>query len=371
MNKYSTTQKWNAVQKRDGSCDGIFVFAVETTGIYCRPGCSARTPRRENVRFYDTSAQAELDGYRACKRCRPNQDNATPHLDAVLKACRALRSAEEEPSLSSLAADAGLSAGHFQRVFKKHVGLSPKQYVRAVRKQRLRESLNSADSITDAIFAAGYNSTSRAYADNAASGTRMQLFRRGAKGETIQYATAKTSLGDIIVAATEHGICLVEFLDDRKPEEALRERFASAQIRPAARSSTLWLREVVERVNSPDKGGEIPLDIHGTAFQERVWNALINIPAGETRSYGELARDIGRPKAARAVGAACNSNPLAVVIPCHRVVGANKSLTGYKWGLERKQKLLQGEAQCSDNKRPKPSTRKSQPATRIERQNIT
>ncbi|MCY4054142.1 MAG: bifunctional DNA-binding transcriptional regulator/O6-methylguanine-DNA methyltransferase Ada [Hyphomicrobiales bacterium] len=371
MSKHSTSQKWNAVQTRDDSYDGVFVFAVQTTGIYCRPGCRSRTPKRENTGFYDTPALAELDGYRACKRCRPDRDNAVPHLGAVLRACQALRSAEEEPSLSNLAAEAGLSAGHFQRVFKGHIGLSPKQYARAVRKQKLRESLNGAESVTEAIFAAGYNSASRAYADDAASGARMQLFRRGAKDETLQYATAKTSLGSIVVATTEQGVCLVEFLDNRKPEDALRKRFAHAQLKPAAKTSAQWLRKVVEHVDNPGKGGDIPLDVRGTAFQEKVWNALIDIPAGETRSYGELAHDIGHPKAARAIGAACNANPVAVVVPCHRVLGANKSLTGYRWGLERKQKLLQKETQCSDSKRPKPPTRKSQPAARIERQNIT
>ncbi|MCY4031763.1 MAG: bifunctional DNA-binding transcriptional regulator/O6-methylguanine-DNA methyltransferase Ada [Hyphomicrobiales bacterium] len=371
MSKHSDTKKWNAVQTRDSSCSGAFVFAVRTTGIYCRPGCRARTPKRENTLFYDTPAQAEVGGYRACKRCRPDKDDAAPHLKAVVRACRTLRSAEEEPDLSSLAADAGLSAGHFQRIFKEHIGLSPKQYARAARKQKLRESLNKAESVTEAIFAAGYNSTSRAYADDVASGARMQLLRRGAKGETIQYASAKTSLGDIIVATTERGVCFAEFLDDRKPEDALRKRFAFAQIKPAPKTSTQWLRKVVERVDDPARGGDIPLDIRGTAFQEKVWNALIDIPVGETRSYGELAHDIGHPKAARAIGAACNANPVAVVVPCHRVVGANKSLTGYRWGLKRKQKLLQRETQCSESKRPKPSGRKSQPAARIERQNIT
>lgn len=371
MSKYSDAQKWNAVQTRDDSYNEVFVFAVRTTGIYCRPGCRSRTPKRENTGFYDTPALAELDGYRACKRCRPDRDNAAPHLETVLRACRTLLSAEEEPGLSNLAAEAGLSAWHFQRVFKKHIGLSPKQYARAVRKQKLRESLNGAESVTEAIFAAGYNSASRAYADKAASGARMQLFRRGAKDETIRYATAKTSLGSIVVAATKLGVCLVEFLDNRKPEDALRTRFAYAQFKPATKTSVQWLRKVVERVDDPGKGGGIPLDIRGTAFQEKVWNALIDIPAGETRSYGELAHDIGCPKAARAVGAACNANPVAVIVPCHRILGANKSLTGYRWGLERKQKLLQKETQCSDNKRPKPSTRKSQPAARIERQNIT
>lgn len=371
MSKHLETKKWNAVQTRDGSYDGVFVFAVRTTGIYCRPGCRARTPRRENVRFYDTPAQAEVNGYRACKRCRPDRDDTTPHLEAVLHACRTLRLAEEEPGLARLATDAGLSAGHFQRVFKKHIGLSPKQYARAARKQKLRESLNRAESVTEAIFAAGYNSTSRAYADDVASGTRMQLLRRGAKGETIQYASAKTSLGDIVVATTKQGVCFVEFLDDRKPEDALRKRFAFAQIKSAPKTSTQWLRKVVERIDDPGKGYGIPLDIRGTAFQEKVWNALIDIPVGETRSYGELAHNIGYPKAARAIGAACNANPVAVVVPCHRVVGANKSLTGYRWGLKRKQKLLQRETQCSDSRRPKPSTRKSQPAARIDRQNIT
>ena len=341
MNALTDTQRWRAVCERNVSLDGAFVFAVRTTGIYCRPGCSARRPKRENVVFYDDAAAAEAAGYRGCKRCRPGEDQP-PHLQAITKAAQRLRSVEEEPPLAELAAQAGLSAGHFQRVFKKHLGLSPKDYARAARKQRLRDNLGGGASVTDAIYAAGYGSASRAYAD----GTRLRLYRRGAKGETLFYATAATTLGEIVVALSEQGVCQVEFLDSREPEAAVRERFAFARLQPAGRESARWLREVVARIDSPNSNTDaLPLDIRGTAFQEQVWRALMQIPRGETRSYGELAKSLGRPKASRAIGTACAANPVAVVIPCHRVVGAKDALTGYRWGVERKRALLKRESE--------------------------
>ena len=344
--------RWRAVCNRDAARQADFVFAVLTTGVYCRPGCAARRPRRENVTFYDAPHQAEAAGYRPCRRCRPHQSAASPHLDAIASACRLLQQ-PEEPSLARLAQAAGLSAGHFQRLFKQHVGLSPKQYARAARKQRLRDGIPAAASVTDAIYAAGYASASRAYADEA----RLSLYRRGAKGETVFHATAATCLGDILVAATGRGVCLVEFLDARDVETALRRRFPQAQLQPAGKPQADWIGAVVAHIDGLTQTGadELPLDVRGTAFQEKVWRALMRIPAGETRSYGDLAQEVGSPKAARAIGAACAINPVAVIIPCHRAVAANGALTGYRWGVERKRKLLQRETNPA---KPRQSTRK-------------
>lgn len=352
--------RWRAIRERDGSQDGVFVFAVLTTGIYCSPGCTARRPKRENVVFYNAPHLAEAAGYRPCKRCRPHQNGASPHIDAIVRACRLLCSTEEEQPLSKLAEHAGLSPSHFQRIFKNHLGLSPKEYARAARKQRLRASLGNARNITDAIFAAGYASASRAYADEAASGVRFSLYRRGARGETIFYATAATSLGEILIAATGDGICLVEFLDFREVETALRERFAFAKLQRAGENQTNWIREVISCVDGSAEvvqkrfgdAGRLPLDIRGTAFQEIVWRALIEIPKGETRSYGDLARELGRPQSARAIGAACAANPVAVVVPCHRIVGAKGELTGYRWGVGRKRELLRREKAGRGGKHP-------------------
>ena len=344
MNAATEAARWRAVCNRDGAGQEAFVFAVRTTGVYCRPGCAARRPRRENVVFYDAPGEAEAAGYRPCRRCRPHQAAALPHADAIARACRLLQEAAEEPSLPRLAQDAGLSPGHFQRLFKQQVGLSPKQYARAARQQRLRDGLGSAGSVTEAIYAAGYASASRAYADKKSAS--LSLYRRGAKGEAIFYATAATGLGEILVAMTERGICLVEFLDEREVEAALRQRFAQARLQPAGKRQAALVKAIVAEVNgaTAGSGGGLPLDVRGTAFQEKVWRALMDIPAGETRSYGRLAEAVGSPKAARAVGAACGVNPVSVLIPCHRAVGANGALTGYRWGVQRKQKLLQREA---------------------------
>ena len=353
MSAAADTARWHAVCSRDAARQGEFVFAVLTTGVYCRPGCAARRPRRENVTFYDHPHQAEAAGYRPCRRCRPHQSAASPHLDAIADACRLLQQQPEEPSLAQLAQAAGLSPGHFQRLFKQHVGLSPKQYVRAARKQRLRDGIAAAASTTEAIHAAGYASASRAYADEA----RLSFYRRGARGETIFHATAATSLGDILVAMTGHGVCLVEFLDARDVQAALRRRFPQAHLQPAGRQQADWIGAVAARIDglAETSAAGLPLDIRGTAFQEQVWRALMRIPPGQTRSYGRLAQELGSPKAARAVGAACAINPVAVIIPCHRVVGVNGDLTGYRWGVERKRKLLQRETNPA---KPKRSTRK-------------
>jgi AraC family transcriptional regulator of adaptative response/methylated-DNA-[protein]-cysteine methyltransferase len=346
--------KWQAVCARDKGQDGTFVFAVLTTGVYCHPSCSSRRARRDNVSFFDAPADAERAGYRPCKRCKPDRALSSPHAEAIAHACAQIDSAEHEPSLEALARDAGLSAGYFQRLFKAQVGLSPKGYAVAARKQRFRQTLAQADSVTQAIYDAGYASASRAYADGAAGGMAPRCRLRGAEGEIIAYATAQTSLGVIVVAATQRGICLIEFIDPQQELIALAARFPQAQFRPAPAALADALAWAVEQIDHPQTvamaQAPLSLDIRGTAFQEKVWKALSEIPCGATVSYSQLAHSLGMPKAARAVAHACALNRWAVVLPCHRVVRTSGELAGYKWGLERKRRLLEAE-RCAAEQR--------------------
>ena len=341
-------RRWRAVCERDAAWDGRFVFAVLTTGVYCRPGCPARRALRENVSFFDTPERARSAGYRPCKRCRPDEAGRSPYREAVVRACRMIQSEEKEPRLAALAASAGLSPGHFQRVFKAEVGLTPKRYAMAVRKQRLREGLRESGNVTHAIFDAGYASASRAYADRPAPGLTPGGYSKGARGETIRYANTRTSLGNILVAATDRGVCLVEFVERGESRGVLERHFPSGELREAGEETRGWISEIVALVDDPRPGAPgadtVPLDIRGTAFQEKVWRALTEIPSGETVSYAELARSVGRPGAARAAAGACAANRLAVVVPCHRVTRGSGEPGGYRWGIERKKSLLRREA---------------------------
>ena len=341
-------RRWRAVCERDTAWDGRFVFAVLTTGVYCRPGCPARRALRENVSFFDTPERARAAGYRPCKRCGPDEAGGPPHREAVVRACRMIQSEEEEPALAALAESAGLSPGHFQRVFKAEVGLSPKRYAMAVRKQRLREELKASASATDAIYDAGYSTASRAYADRPAPGLTPGRYSKGARGETIRYANTGTSLGNILIAATERGVCLVEFVEQDKSRSVLERHFPSGELREAGEETSSWISEIVALIDEPRMGAaggtSIPLDIRGTAFQEKVWRALTDIPCGRTVSYAGLARSIGQPGAARAVAGACAANRLAVVVPCHRVTRGSGEPGGYRWGAGRKESLLKKEA---------------------------
>lgn len=336
--------KWTAVQTRDAASDGAFVYAVSTTQIYCLPSCSSRLAKREHVTFFETPLAAEAAGFRACKRCRPDQQLRHPHAQAIRQACEAIHTAEDEPDLAQLAQSAGLSPSHFQRVFKAEVGLSPKRYAMAVRKQRLRQELPSARSVTHAMYDAGYTSPARAYADENALGMTPSAYLKGAKGETIRYAAAHTSFGNILIAATTRGLCMVEFGAKSALMITLKSRFPLANLVPADAALNALVAQVVERIDAPCQSTALPLDLRGTAFQERVWQALTGIPVGETVSYAELANRIGQPKAARAVAKACATNPIAVIVPCHRVVRGTGEISGYKWGVERKRKLLDQEA---------------------------
>ncbi len=340
------SRRWQAVVNRDGNADGRFVYAVKTTGVYCRPSCGAKSPHRENVVFYATAAEAERAGFRACKRCRPRGASLHQHrATLVASLCREIERSETPPTLMTLAEKAGLSPGHLQRLFKKITGLSPKRYADAHRAGRLREALASNRSVTDAIFEAGFGSNSRFYEKTDQwLGMPARDYRSGGKGTRIRFAVGQCSMGAILVAASGKGVCAIFLGDD--PDILLRDlqdRFPRAQLSAGGAGFEHWVAQVVGFVEAPRIGLDLPLDIRGTAFQQRVWEALQAVPAGQTLSYADLAARIGAPGSARAVARACAANPLAVAIPCHRVVRADGKLSGYRWGIERKRQLLDRE----------------------------
>jgi len=335
------TSRWQAVLDRDPAA--AFVYAVATTGVYCRPDCPSRRANRENVRFFDTTGDAEAAGFRACLRCRPTEADRTAEL--VARACRTIEAAEETPILATLAEEAGLSPFHFHRVFKAHTGLTPRGYARALRDNRVRAALGEAGTVTEALYDAGFGSSGRFYAgSNASLGMTPTRFRDGGRGETIRYAIGRSSLGGVLVAATDRGICAIMLGDD--PEMlagALRGQFGKARLEAGDADFDRWVSQVVAFVDDPHLGLDLPLDIRGTAFQRRVWQALRAIPMGETRTYTDIAESLGMPKAVRAVAGACASNAIAVAIPCHRVHRIGGALAGYRWGIERKRALLEKE----------------------------
>ncbi len=335
-----------AVRARDTQADGHFVYAVVTTGVFCRPSCAARPARRENLRFYATTETAERDCYRPCKRCRPTEPPREQREAAlVAQACRLIEAAETAPSLESLAASAGLSPYHFHRLFRRIAGVTPKSYAAAQRTRRVQSGLHAGEPVTHAYYDAGYNSSGRFYADaDAMLGMRPTAYRSGGAGETIRHANGLSSLGQVLVAATKRGVCAILIGDDPAALEAdLRARFPRATVIPADPGFDDWVKRVIHLVEAPRDGLSLPLDIQGTAFQRRVWEALRATPAGETISYGELAERLGQPRAVRAVASACGANKIAVAVPCHRVVGADGALTGYRWGVDRKRALLDRE----------------------------
>jgi AraC family transcriptional regulator, regulatory protein of adaptative response / methylated-DNA-[protein]-cysteine methyltransferase len=339
----SDEARWEAVRRRDPAADGAFYYSVRTTGVYCRPSCAARLARRENVDFHLTCADAERAGFRPCKRCRPNEAGlAERHAAAVAKACGLIDGADEMPSLDVLADAAGLSRYHFHRVFKAVTGVTPKAYADARRGERVRQELARSETVTQAIYGAGFNSNGRFYAaSDSLLGMTPTQYRTGGNGNVIRFAVGECSFGSILVAATDKGVCAIEFGDD--PDalvHALQDRFPKAQLVGGDRTFEQLVAKVVGFIEAPAQGLDLPLDIRGTAFQKRVWNAIRDIPAGATASYADLARRIGLPSASRAVAQACASNTLAVAIPCHRVVRRDGGLSGYRWGVERKEALL-------------------------------
>jgi AraC family transcriptional regulator of adaptative response/methylated-DNA-[protein]-cysteine methyltransferase len=339
--------RWAAVQRRDASADGSFVYSVRTTGVYCRPSCPSRPARRENVAFHDTPAAAEAAGFRACHRCRPaGTTQQQRHAELVAKACRQIEAAEEPPRLDSLAQAAGLSRFHFHRIFREVTGVTPKAYASALRAARLRGELPRSGTVTDALFEAGYGTSSRFYTEAPGRlGMRPAQFRQGGTGAAIRFAVGECSLGTILVAATEVGVCAIEFGDDADAlVRSLQDRFPRAELIGGDAAFEELVATIVGHVESPSGSLDLPLDVRGTAFQQRVWAALRAVPTGSTASYAEIARAIGCPSSARAVAQACAANPLAVAIPCHRVVRTDGALSGYRWGVERKRELLRREA---------------------------
>lgn len=342
---------WQAVCERNRSYDGKFVFAVKTTGVYCRPSCAARHPKLENVEFFTTIAAAQAAGYRACKRCQPNGDQRPEqHLALIQEVCLALEQSETPLSLNDLAARFHLSPYHLQRTFKRIVGVSPKQYASAIRNQRFKAQLQDGASVTTALYEAGYNSNGALY-ERAREELGMAPHHYKAKGanQTIHYTVAPCSLGQLLIATTKRGLCAVRLGDDALTlESALRSEFAAATLlrddHMLQGQLDLLLAYLDGGLNGQNAGNrphlDLPLDVQATAFQRRVWTALQSIPYGSTRSYSQVAQMIGRPNAARAVARACATNSLALVIPCHRVVREDGEISGYRWGVERKRRLL-------------------------------
>lgn len=342
--------RWSAVLHRDPHFDQHFVYAVRSTGIYCRPSCPSRRPRREQVTFFAAPRQAEQAGFRACHRCHPER-NGTAAQDVVARLCRYLDGhAQRRVTLGELSRISGYSAFHLQRMFKKVLGISPREYAAGQRLHGLKSRLREGYNVTAATYEAGYGSSSRIYeAANRRLGMTPATYSRGGAGMQIRYTTAACPLGRVLVAASERGVCAVQFGDsDRELELGLRSEFPNAEVKAAGTELRGWVQEIVKAVAGRQPHPGVPLDLRCTAFQRQVWEALLRIPCGSTRSYRQIATDIGRPQAARAVARACATNPVAVLIPCHRVVRKGGEMGGYRWGVERKRKLLQGEQREED-----------------------
>jgi AraC family transcriptional regulator, regulatory protein of adaptative response / methylated-DNA-[protein]-cysteine methyltransferase len=337
---------WEAVVARDSRRDGEFFFAVSTTGVYCRPSCAARRPRRENVRFFRTPEAAEQAGYRACLRCRPRAFTGNTESDNVKAICRFIEQHLDEPmTLGRLAKEFHQSPFHLQRRFKAVLGITPREYADSCRLKMLKRNLQAGDSVTRAMYDAGYGSSSRLYERTASQlGMTPDKYRRGAIAASIRYTIADSPLGRMLIAATERGICSIQFArTDGELIEGLKREFPFAVRRPDDGELQAWVSTLLHHLRGKDLNSSLPLDIRATAFQRKVWQYLQSIPFGETKSYIEVAKAIGKPRACRAVARACATNPVAIAIPCHRVVREDGSMGGYRWGLKRKQALLEME----------------------------
>jgi AraC family transcriptional regulator of adaptative response/methylated-DNA-[protein]-cysteine methyltransferase len=341
--------RWAAVVARDAAADNTFVYSVRTTGVYCRPSCAARRARPEHVRFHASGREASEAGFRPCKRCKPDQPSlAEQHAEKVTAACRLIESAAKPPSLERLAETAGLSVFHFHRMFKAITGVTPREYARAHRAERVRRELDRSRTVTRAIYEAGYNSSARFYQDSQdLLGMTPTSYRAGGAETRIRFAVGECSLGSILVARSEQGVCAILLGDDPDAlARDLQERFPQAEVIGGDPEFEELVSKVVGFVEAPAVGLDLPLDVRGTAFQQRVWRALREIPAGATASYTEIATRIGAPGSVRAVAQACGANPLAVAIPCHRIVRNDGGLSGYRWGVERKRALLAREVRA-------------------------
>jgi AraC family transcriptional regulator of adaptative response/methylated-DNA-[protein]-cysteine methyltransferase len=339
--------RWAAVLGRDPDADGRFFYSVRSTGVYCRPSCPSRTARPENVSFYASAADAERAGFRACRRCKPDQPSlAAAQAAKVAELCRYIETAEQAPTLDQLARRAGLSAFHLHRIFKSVTGLTPKAYAGAHRARRLQQELKRSGTVTSAIYGAGYGSAGRFYEQaDQLLGMTPTRYRSGGADTEIRFAIGECSLGPILVACSARGICAIMMGDDPQAlARELQDRFPKAHLVGGDAQFERWIAQVVGLVEQPRLGLDLPLDVRGTAFQRRVWQALRKIPAGRTVSYSDIARRIGAPKSVRAVARAIAANALAVAIPCHRVIRSDGALSGYRWGVERKRALLDREA---------------------------
>jgi AraC family transcriptional regulator of adaptative response/methylated-DNA-[protein]-cysteine methyltransferase len=334
--------RWDAVSTRDAAADGAFYYGARSTGVYCRPSCPSRRPSRDNAVFFETPEDAKQAGFRPCKRCRP--DSVMADQLAVAKMLNLIESSEDPPTLDDLANEVGLSASYLQRVFKRQTGLSPRQYAASLRQQRFRTGLREASTVTDAVYEAGFGSTRGAYQRAGEElGMRPSAFKRGGRGERITFAIAETDLAHVLVGRTQRGICAVYLGTPEGLRHALAQEFPEAERVEDMKSMTNEVKTVNEVLAASGIGGSLRLDAHGSEFQKKVWAALREIPAGETRTYSQIAEAIRQPGAARAVARACASNPLALLTPCHRVVRADGALGGYRWGIERKRALLKRE----------------------------
>lgn len=335
--------RWADVVARNSAADGTFVYAVKTTGVYCRPSCKSRQALRKNVAFFATPAEAEDAGFRACLRCRPKEvSSGDAASDIIARACAFLANAETVPSLADLGRHVNLSAHHIHRLFKQATGITPKAYFNAERAKRLRNEIEGGESVTSAIYGAGYGSSSRFYETSTQRlGMPASLYQRGGKGTTIRFAIGDCSLGNILIAATDKGVAAVEFADAPEPLlDRLTTRFPGAELVAGDTDFEHLAASVIALVEEPAKAVDLPIDVRGTAFQERVWQALRRIPAGKTATYAEIATAIGAPQSTRAVANACGANRVAIVIPCHRVVRTDGGSGGYRWGIARKETLL-------------------------------
>jgi AraC family transcriptional regulator of adaptative response/methylated-DNA-[protein]-cysteine methyltransferase len=337
-------RRWNAVVGRDSGRDGEFVFAVSSTGVYCRPSCPARRPRRENVTFYSRPEQAEKAGFRACLRCRPRSVSGNPQSDSAKEICRYIEQHLDEPiTLERLGKVFRQSPFHLQRRFKAALGITPREYADSCRLRLLKRNLQAGDNVTRAMYDAGYGSSSRLYEKTAAQlGMTPDKYRRGAIAATVRYAIADSPLGRMLIAATDKGVCAIQFArSDGELIEGLKREFPFAVRKPDEGGLQAWVEALLSKMTGQELNAALPLDIRATAFQRRVWTYLQSIPFGSTRSYSQVAKAIGQPSASRAVARACATNPVAVAIPCHRVVREDGNISGYRWGVERKKALLE------------------------------
>jgi len=343
-NHLEPSRCWQAVKTRDRKWDGVFVYGVRSTRIYCRPSCPARRPERNRVIFFASSEAAQRSGFRPCRRCHPEQGQILDRrAEAVRQMCRYIELHQDEAlGLATLAAEFHRTPSHLQRIFKQVMGVSPRQYVDACRMGRLRKLLRSGQPVTQALYDVGFGSSSRLYERSSSHlGMTPAIYRQGGTGVKINYTIVPCSLGQLLVGTTERGVCAVRLGDSSKSlETGLRAEFPQASFEDSQLKLSRWVEEIVSRVQGNAPGDEIPLDVQATAFQRRVWQALCEIPRGVTRSYREIAKEIGKPRAFRAVARACATNPVAVVVPCHRVVRSDGGLGGYRWGLKRKEQLL-------------------------------